>query len=204
MEEGSMNGLVPPDQLHWSAELKCYTIISRREMDDLIEACFRTGMREASEIVKVVKEYERVRSGQLLFDQFLAGNIGVYEFEEDGSPIFEKIRNETVREISFESTLDGDDPDSKVIDGRAVSFEGDQGFNAFALYESVVGFCSRWGVDLLGGENPEEEAITREEPEFIAEMRRRSWRIAEVEKIGGTTRFRVMFTGNWLRTNHES
>jgi hypothetical protein len=199
-----MNGLVPPDQLHWNEDLNCYTIISRKETDDLIEACFRTGLRKADDIVRVVKEYEKVRSGQLLFDQFLAGNIGIYEFEGDGSPVFETTRKETVREIVFESVLGEDAPGSKTVDGRSVSFDGDQGFNAVALYESVLGFCSKWCVDVLGGENPEEEAITREDPDFIAEMRRRSWRVVEVEKNGNTTRMRVMFTGNWLRTDHAS
>ena len=199
-----MNGLVPPDQLHWNEDLNCYTIISKKETDDLIEACFRTGLRDAGDIVKVVKEYEKVRSGQLLFDQFLAGNIGVYEFEGDGSPVFETIRKETVREVVFESDPGEDAPGARVADGRAVRFEGDRGFNALALYESVVGFCSKWGVDILGGENPEEEAITREDPDFVAEMRRRSWRVVEVEKRGEATRMRVMFAGNWLRTDHDS
>jgi hypothetical protein len=199
-----MNGLVPPDQLHWNEDLNCYTIISQKETDDLIEACFRTGLRDAGDIARVVKEYEKVRSGQLLFDQFLAGNIGIYEFEGDGSPVFETTRKETVREIAFESVLGEDAPGSKTVDGRSVTFEGDHGFNALALYESVVDFCSKWGVDVLGGENPEEEAITREDPDFVAEMRRRSWRVVEVDRDGDTTRMRVMFTGNWLRTDHAS
>lgn len=202
-----MNGLVPPDQLHWNEDAKVYTLLSQKEMDTLIEACFRTGLTKEKDIVKVVHEYEKVRSGQLLFDQFLSGNIGVYEFSEDGSPIFELIRSESVREVSFESILGGFDvrnENERLIGGRTVRCEGDLKFDVFSFYSSVVDFCSKWGVDILNGENPEEEAILRCDPEFLSEIKRRSWRVVEVEKDGSLTKIRIMFTGNWLRTDHRS
>lgn len=197
-----MNGLVPPDQLHWNEDVKSYTLLSKKETDSLIEACFRTGLKDVKDILKVVKEYEKIRSGQLLFDQFLAGNIGIYDFDEDGSPAFESIRKETVHEIVFESTL-GADGDATVIDGRSVVCDTEAPFDVFAFYRAVVDFCSKWKIDILSGENPEEEAITRDDPEFIADLKRRSWRVVEVDKEGGSTRMRIMFTGNWLRTNYE-
>jgi hypothetical protein len=203
MEERRMNGLVPPDQLHWSDDLKCYTIISPKETDDLIEACFRTGIKDAKQILNVVKEYEKVRSGQLLFGQFLAGNIGIYEFDEDGSPVFESIRKESIREITFDSRVEAENENAESVYGRSVTCST-AGGESIAFYRAVVDFCSKWGIDILAGENPEEEAITREDPDFIADMRRRSWRVVEVENAGPSTRIRVMFTGDWLRTDHAS
>lgn len=200
-----MNGLVPPDQLHWNEDVKLYTLLSKKETDNLVEACFRTGLNKVQEILKVVNEYEKIRSGQLLFDQFLAGNIGIYEFDDDGSPIFESIRKETIREIRFDSTLGGSiqEEGAFLVDGRVVRCDAPIGPESEAFYRTVVGFCSKWGIDVLGGENPEEEAITRDEPEFLADIKRRSWRVVELERDGDTTRMRIMFTGNWLRTNHE-
>jgi hypothetical protein len=203
MEERIMNGLVPPDQLHWSDDLKCYTIISQKETDELIEACFRTGIKDAKQILNVVKEYEKVRSGQLLFGQFLAGNIGIYEFEEDGSPVFESIRKESIREITFDSRVEAENENAESVYGRSVTCST-AGGESIAFYRAIVDFCSKWGIDILAGENPEEEAITREDPDFIADMRRRSWRVVEVENAGPSTRIRVMFTGDWLRTDHAS
>ena len=202
-----MNGLVPPDQLHWNEDLKAYTLLSVKETETLIEACFRTGITDQKDIVKVVQEYEKVRSGQLLFDQFLSGNIGIYDFEEDGSPIFESVRSESVREISFESIPCGEfvpDEGERVVDGRTVRCKGEFNFDVFAFYKAVLGFCSKWGIDILGGENPEEEAISRCNQEFLSEIKRRSWRVVEVERDGESTRMRIMFTGNWLRTDHDS
>lgn len=200
-----MNGLVPPDQLHWNEDVKSYTLLSKKETDDLIEACFRTGLKDIKDILKVVKEYENIRSGQLLFDQLLAGNIGIYDFDEDGSPVFESIRKDSIMEILFESTLSASfrEGDAFMVDGRSVRCEAPSRTETEAFYRAVVGFCSKWDIDLLAGENPEEEAILREDPEFLADMKRRSWRVVELERDGDLTRIRIMFTGNWLRTNFE-
>lgn len=202
MEKRRMNALVPPDQLHWSAEMNSYTLLSKKETEDLIGACLRTGLEDIKEIMKVVIEYEKVRSGQLLFDQLLAGNIGIYEFDEEGSPVFESIRKDSVREIGFKSSLAEDDEGAGLmIDGRSVFCDTEAPFDAFKLYRGVVGFCSRWGIDILGGENPEEESITREDPEFIADLRRRTWRVMDVKKDGDSTMMRITYTGHWLRTS---
>lgn len=200
-----MNGLVPPDQLYWNEDVNSYTLLSKKETDNLVEACFRTGLNAVQDILKVIKEYEKIRSGQLLFDQFLAGNIGIYEFDEDGSPVFESIRKETIKEIRFESIL-GDTVQEEgafLVEGRTVRCDAPSGFESVAFYKAVVGFCSKWGIDIIGGEDPEEEAITREEPEFLSDIKRRSWRVVELKRDGDATRMRIMFTGNWLRTNHQ-
>jgi hypothetical protein len=173
-------------------------------MDEVIEACFRTGINDTKKILKVVKEYEKMKSGQLLFEQFLSGNIGIYDFEEDGSPVFESIRQDSIQEITFHSFADETKGDSEAIRGRSVTCSAGVGKESIAFYKTVMDFCSKWEIDIIGGENPEEEAIIREEPLFLNEMRRRSWRVVEVKKNEDSTMIRIMFTGNWLRTDHAS
>lgn len=87
-----LNDLVPKDDLHWDRETDTYRILSKEDTDEVIRACLRVGTTDQKDIVKVIEEYERVRAGLLLFRRFLEGSIGVYEFGEDGSPIFETIR----------------------------------------------------------------------------------------------------------------
>lgn len=90
---GGLNELVPRDELHWDSETNTYSILSKNETSEVIRACVRVGMTKEKEIIKVIEEYERVRSGQLLFRRFLSGSIGVYDFDEENCPIFEPVRN---------------------------------------------------------------------------------------------------------------
>lgn len=87
-----LNELVPKDDLYWDRETNTYNVLSKDELSEVIKACLRVGMDSESDIIKVVEEYERVRAGDLLFRRFFLGRIGVYEFAEDNSPIFEPLR----------------------------------------------------------------------------------------------------------------
>lgn len=89
---GGLNQLVPQDELHWDSDTNTYNILSKDETAKVIRACVRVGMTNEKEIIKVLEEYERVRSGELLFKRFLNGSIGVYDFDAEGSPIFEPVR----------------------------------------------------------------------------------------------------------------
>lgn len=88
-----LNDLVPRDELHWDSQTDTYSILSKEQTSDVIRACVRVGMEDERDIIKVIEEYERVRSGQMLFKRFLEGSIGIYEFEKDGSPVFEPVRS---------------------------------------------------------------------------------------------------------------
>ncbi len=201
-----MNNLVPPDQLNWDEKTGSYGIISNKETDDLIEACFRTGLNRPEDILKVVREYEKIRAGKLLFDQFMAGNIGIYEFDDEDSPIFESVKEETIREIRFEAhegPVETGGANHKSIGGRTVLCDCDARFDVFAFYRSVLDFCEKWNIEVMNGENPEEEMVMRSDPEFLREARRRSWRVSSLEKTEGVTKIAVRFTGNWLRTDHQ-
>ena len=51
------------------------------------------GLEDSKDILKVVREYENTRCGELMFDQFFAGRISICAFSEEGSPIFESRRD---------------------------------------------------------------------------------------------------------------
>jgi hypothetical protein len=90
---GGLNDLVPKDDLHWDCETNTYSILSKKDTSDVIEACVRLGMTKEKEIIKVLEEYERVKAGELLFKRFLSGGVGVYEFDEQDCPVFEPVRD---------------------------------------------------------------------------------------------------------------
>lgn len=89
---GGLNQLVPRDDLNWDGETNTYSILSKEEVAEVVKACVRVGMTGEKAIIKVIEEYERVKSGQLLFRRFFSGDIGVYDFDEGGCPIFEPLR----------------------------------------------------------------------------------------------------------------
>jgi hypothetical protein len=201
----NMNSLVPSDQLQWNEDTKSFGLMSKAQVEELIEACLRVGIKDSSKILKILAEYEDVLSGQVLFNQFLSGNLGIYEFDEGGSPVFEPIRESSKREFFFESYLSESScpPNHSVqIGGRFVCCRESNDPEVFALYVSVLEFCSKWGISILEGENPEKESLTIDDPDFILEMRRRSWRILEIQCGGSSTSIRIQLIGDWLRTSH--
>lgn len=199
------NPLVPPDQLNWDASSKTYKVLSSTELNSLIESCFRTGLHEFSDITKVVREYERVRSGHLLFEQFLSGKIGIYEFDDEGSPIFESLREKLTTEVWFESRTEPFESSVEIMGRfvRCVKCKSNFFFNPIELYESVVEFCTKWEIDIMSGENPEEASLTINEPKFIFEFMRRSWNVISLDIESECVSMKVGFRGAWLRTDHD-
>lgn len=88
-----MNDFVPMDDLNWNPASRSFQILSDDDQRDIIEACVSSGMKNPKDIVRVVREYETVKGGTLLFKNFVAGRLGICGFDDDGSPIFES-RNE--------------------------------------------------------------------------------------------------------------
>ena len=88
-----LNNLVPFDNLHWDSESNSNQILSPSDLDNVIKACMNAGLEDSKDILKVVREYENTRCGELMFDQFFAGRISICAVSEEGSPIFESRRD---------------------------------------------------------------------------------------------------------------
>lgn len=204
--KNGVNDLVPVDELHWDPKTGMYNILSHGQTEEIIEACLRIGMKSHSEILKVVKEYETVMSGVMLFNQFLSGRVGIYEFASDGSPIFEKVHDDEFKEIqfwSFESKEDAaEQGDFKECSGRFVVCDCEAEWDILDLYRAVLNFCQRWGIDIISGESPDDSPHAVDDSEFLVALRRRSWSVVEVEQGDGFVKIKATLFGRWLRTRH--
>lgn len=86
-----LNNFVPMDDLNWSEISGSYGILSDDEQQEVIKACVATGINNPKDIAKVLREYETVRGGVLLFKNFMQGRLGICGFDSSGSPIFESL-----------------------------------------------------------------------------------------------------------------
>lgn len=178
-----LNRLVPADELHWDESSNSYQVLSPEQVDDIIGACMSGGMENPKSILKVVREYERVRCGELLFEQFFAGRVGICGFDESGSPIFDASKAVPENIVRFSCSRESKENSMSELCGwHVVCPEGESNFG---LFSEVVDFCSRWGVDLFGGESPEVLGVMNEDPHFQAEFKRRPWRVSLVESSAG-------------------
>jgi len=84
-----LNDFVPMDDLNWNEASKSYRILSEEEQENVIRACVKSGIESPLDIAKVVREYETVRGGALIFKNFMAGRLGICGFDKSDSPIFE-------------------------------------------------------------------------------------------------------------------
>lgn len=203
---GGLNELVPKDELNWDPDTNDYTILSKTQVDNVMQACLRVGMKRPKDILKVLNEYENIRAGELLFNGFLSGKLGVYEFSPDGSAVFEPIRSgqkTTVEFLSFKerevAQLHGN---PREFSQRFVVCNSEEKWDVFTLYETILNFCSKWGIDILGGDNPEEAALSAEDQEFMDDIRGRIWSVSEVDSDESRARLRVEVNGLWLRTKY--
>lgn len=203
---GGLNELVPKDELNWDPDTNDYTILSKTQVDNVMQACLRVGMKRPKDILKVLNEYENIRAGELLFNGFLSGKLGVYEFSPDGSAVFEPIRSDqktTVEFLSFKerevAQLHGN---PREFGQRFVVCNSEEKWDVFTLYETILNFCSKWGIDILGGDNPEEAALSAEDQEFMDDIKGRIWSVSEVDSDGSRARLRVEVNGLWLRTKY--
>jgi len=90
--EDVINGLIAADDLHWCEEEQKYILLTMDEVDGILQACADNGMTEEhmEYVMNVVKWCERVRAGQLLWKNFVAGHVCVDGFDETGEPFFAK------------------------------------------------------------------------------------------------------------------
>lgn len=84
-----LNNFVPMDDLNWSVGSGSYAILSDEEQQEIVKACVASGLNSPKDIAKVVREYETVRAGVLIFRNFMQGRLGVCGFDASDSPIFE-------------------------------------------------------------------------------------------------------------------
>jgi hypothetical protein len=199
-----MNDLVPADELHWDKESNSYGILSREQTDGLIEACLVAGVDNPSDIFKVIREYEMVRGGILLFEQFLSGRLGICGFDKLGSPIFEPKNSDSEAQVEFVSFVDADEAmafgESFQECGRHVV--SDKNEDRSELYRAVLNFCSKWEIDILGGENPELAGASNDDPAFIADLKRRGWVIEDVKCDKKKTVIKIRTSGHWFKTKY--
>lgn len=180
---GELNRLVPADEMHWDEDSNSYQVLSKLQIDNIIKACMSVGMEDPKNILKVVREYERVRCGELLFEQFFSGRIGICGFDEAGSPIFDPSKGAEEATLTFVCSRDRNEDSLLEFCGWSV-FCPDGEAN-LGLFSDIVDFCSKWGVDLFGGENPEVLGVMNDEPAFQREFKSRPWRVALVESSAG-------------------
>jgi hypothetical protein len=199
-----MNDLVPADELHWDKESNSYGIISREQTDSLIQACLVAGVDNPSDIFKVIREYEMVRGGILLFDQFLSGRLGICGFDKLGSPVFEPKNSDSETQVEFVSFADADEArafgESFQEGGRHVV--SDKNEDHSELYQAVVNFCSKWEIDILGGENPELAGASNDDPAFLADLKIRGWVVEDVRCDKKKTVIKVRTSGHWFKTKY--
>jgi len=199
-----MNDLVPADELHWDKESNSYGIISREQTDGLIQACLVAGVDDPSDIFRVVREYEMIRGGVLIFEQFMSGRLGICGFDKLGSPIFEPKNPDSEARVEFVSFVDADEARAfgesfQEGDRHVVSNENEDRSN---LYLAVVNFCLKWEIDILGGENPELAGASNDDPAFLADLKRRGWVVDDVKRDKKKTVIKIRTSGHWFRTKY--
>lgn len=83
-----INKLLPADDLYWSEEEGKYIALSPDEIDDIVHKAFDNGFTEEDEIIKILSWATTVRVGELLFKNFLKGQIAIRDIAKDGEPMF--------------------------------------------------------------------------------------------------------------------
>jgi hypothetical protein len=91
-KEDILNGLIAADDLHWCDEEQKYILLTMEEVDGILQACADNGMTEEDMkyIMNIVKWCEKLRAGQLLWKNFVAGHICVEGFDNLDEPLFSK------------------------------------------------------------------------------------------------------------------
>ena len=64
-----INKLIPADDLHWDSDSQRHVVLSQNQVDRLIKACFRFGLKDR-EIKSIIEEYNLIKSGELLYRHF--------------------------------------------------------------------------------------------------------------------------------------
>jgi hypothetical protein len=211
MDEDFINKLIPADDLHWDSDSQRHVVLSQDQVDSLIKACFRFGLKDR-EIKSIIEEYNLIKSGELLYRHFIKGNIGVYELDKNGKPIFESPRPGHFQTMSFAScsdpamfqeirknyseikdfvTLDKWHIADQIYLGCSVHHDN---LEASRIFKTIVKFCSEKGVDLSKGQNFEDNPSEESE---------KTWKILKVQSSDSCTHLIVQIAGKWFEFNDE-
>lgn len=201
-----LTDIIPLDDLHWDSSSKSFQVLSETQVANIVEACYRIGMIDSYEIRKVIKEYEQVKCGNLFFKHFINGNLAIYEFHK-GIPQFEPVKNEQEVILKFTSFSNEEEAKCfgfyKELNQRFVNF-GDVEYNDIleTLYETILNFAKRWNINILSGENIENNELAFQNIQFATELQRRNWSILELNKLPGKVIIVVRLKGSWFRTKY--
>lgn len=87
--ESPVNILIPADELHWNEHEGGYSVVSTEEMDRLIRLCLDAGMDD-EQIFKVVRDFGLAKTGHILYDHLLKGDISIGGLDGSDRPIFKR------------------------------------------------------------------------------------------------------------------
>lgn len=199
-----MNDLIPADDLYWCEEEKKYVVVSKEEEDKLFRACFGCGLEE-KETLRILKSFTYYKTSEVLFKHFLEGNIGIYSFDETGSPIFEKIKEEDqfLDLVCFREKLNEIEDrfvDFIEVDGGQVGSSQTRDLVPFdRMYKTITKWCEDKGFDLWKKENPDNEDtwLKDREEDVSKKLRDKGWSLEQVEVDGERLYLRVRL-GRWF------
>lgn len=92
-----INNIIPADDLHWCEEEGKYVSLSQEETNKIIMRCIEQGMGSFNDIYKVVSWCGLVRVGDILWRNFLSGNLEITGFDNKKEPIFTTPRRQNER-----------------------------------------------------------------------------------------------------------
>jgi hypothetical protein len=88
MKNPIVNELIPADSLHWSEDDGKFVVLSGKEIDKILIACYQNGMEDFDEMMKMIRWAEQIRTGNKLLNEFIKQNVAVTIIDEDGEPHF--------------------------------------------------------------------------------------------------------------------
>lgn len=88
-----INKLIPADDLYWDEHENKYIALSSSEIDDIIAACYDSGITTENGILNIMAWCTEVRVGEILMRNFLNGGIKIEGLDETGEPRFIPSKN---------------------------------------------------------------------------------------------------------------
>lgn len=199
-----MNGLIPADDLHWDEDDKKYVVVSKEEQDKLFKACFGCGLEE-KETLRIFRCFTYYKTSEVLFKHFLEGNIGIYSFDDNGSPIFEKLKHEEqILDLVYSHSKTNEDTstfiDSVDTEEGVLSSSQPRDLVPFErMYKAITKWCRDKGFNLWEKENPDDEStwLQERDEELSKEIREKGWRLNCVDSNNGCLRLQIVL-GRWF------
>lgn len=82
-----LNKLIPADDLHWDETEGKYIALSQDEIGEVINVALENGFQEEEEIMKILNWATSVKVGDILFKNFLKGQLSIVDFDQE-EPVF--------------------------------------------------------------------------------------------------------------------